>query len=472
MIRNPKNRTTALRSATAAISMVLALLLGACNPSLPRPSVTIPAQYLYGGNFSQDSLGIDTLWWRIFDDERLNALEEQALANNNDIEVALSRVEQARLQLATTRAEFLPSFAVGLSVDGKYDNVDKYTINYNIGPSMTWEFGMAGRLKHSLGAARAAILESEWAYRGAVLSLTAEVATTYFTLLQYERNLATARQTYALRAESAALVDSMFRYGMSSGVDLEQARSLMFTAAADISQYERALAQTRLSLNTLLGEPPVKCDDTGVGLNLLTDFVPVDIPIGLPSELLHRRADVMEAYYTLVGSGERVGIARAERFPSVAMTLSGGIASNKLKGLVTGMPFVWGATRSLTAPIFSFGRLKRNEEIARQNYLQSVATYRQTVLEALADVEQALVAIETLNTQAEHSASLVLANGKVARLTRALYNSGLSDYFDLLDAERSLYDSQMQLIDLVAQQYINYVTLFKALGGGWERIEN
>lgn len=459
MMRNPKNRLW-------LVLMVL-LPLVACTPSLQRPTLTIPAQYINGGVFSQDTLAISREWWRIFGDDYLNTLEEQALANNNDIEVAISRVEQARLQLSTTRAEFLPSFAIGLSVDGKYDNVDKYTINYNIGPSLSWEFGMAGRLKHSLGAARAAILESEWVYRGAVLALTAEVATTYFTLLQYERNLEIARQTFALRSESAALVDSMFRYGMSSGVDLAQAQSLVYTAAADISQYERALAQTRLSLNTLLGEPPIAKDESGIGLNLLSDFLPVDIPIGLPSDLLHRRPDVMEAFYTLVGSGEKVGIARAERFPSVAMTITGGIASDKLKGLVTGMPFVWGATRTLTQPLFAFGKLKRNEEIAHKAYRQSIATYRQTVLAALADVEQALVSIETCNVQTERYAELVSANSRVARMTRALYDGGISDSFDLLDAERSLYDSQQQLIDLVAQQYINYVTLFKALGGGW-----
>ncbi len=459
MKRSPKN---SLWPAVAAL-----LLVAACNPVLQRPTVTIPSQYLYGGDYSQDTLAVGREWWRIFGDDYLNTLEEQALANNNNIEVALSRVEQARLQLSATRAEFLPSFAVGLSIDGKYDNVDKYTINYDIGPSLTWEFGMAGRLKHSSGAARAAILESEWAYRGTVLALTAEVATTYFTLLQYERNLEIARQTYTLRTESAALVDSMFRYGMSSGIDLAQAQSLVFTAATDISQYERALAQTRLTLNTLLGEPPVEKDDAGAGLNLLTDFMPIDIPIGLPSDLLHRRPDIMEAFYTLVGSGEKVGIARAERFPSVAMTITGGIASDKLKGLVTGMPFVWGATRTLTQPLFAFGKLKRNEEIARQAYLQSIATYRQTVLEALAEVEQALVGIKTCNTQTERYADLVLANSRVARMTRALYDGGMSDSFNLNDAERSLYNSQQQLIDLVAQQYINYVTLFKALGGGW-----
>lgn len=456
-------------SIVLSIVVMVSVALGSagCNPRLPRPSVEIPSQYIFGEAFSQDTLNVGIEWWRIFGDDELNALEQRALMNNNNVEIALLRIEQAHLQLAVTRSEFLPSFDFDMSVDGQYDNVEKYTLGYKLGPSMSWEFGMGGKLKHSLGAARAAILGSEWAYRGTMLSLAAEVATTYFTLLQYERTLEIARQTYALRSESAALIDSMFRYGMSSGLDLEQARSLAFTASADVAQYERAVKQTRLALDTLLGSPPTECDDTGLGMNLLTDFMPVDIPIGLPSDLLHRRPDVMEAYYTLVESGEKVGVARAERFPNFAMTLTGGIASDKFKKLFTGMPFVWGAARSFTQPLFAFGRLKKSEDIARKAYLQSIASYRQTMLEALAEVEKALVAVATYNEQTEHYAELVLANSNAARMTRALYDSGMSNYFDVLDSERTLYDSQQQLIALVAQQYINYVTLFKALGGGW-----
>ena len=454
-----------LLSAVAVV--ILALGFAGCNPRLPHPTVDIPARYIFGDAFSQDTLDIGVEWWRIFGDEYLNALEKRALANNNNVEIALSRIEQAHLQLSVTRSEFLPSFDFGVSVSGEYNNVEKYTVKYQIGPSMSWEFGMGGKLKHSLGAARAAILGSEWACRGTMLSLAAEVATTYFTLLQYERTLEIARRAYLLRSESAALVDSMFRYGFSSGLDLEQAKSLVFAAAADMAQYERAVKQSRLALNTLLGDPPSEIDDTGLGVNLLTDFIPVDIPIGLPSDLLHRRPDVMEAYYALVESGEKVGVARAERFPNFGMTLSGGIASEQLKRLFTGMPFVWGASRTLTQPLFAFGKLKRNEEIARKTYRQSIATYRQTMLEALAEVEKALVAVDTFNSQTERYAELVMANSNTARMTRALYDSGLSDYFDVLDSERTLYSSQQQLIALVAQQYINYVTLFKALGGGW-----
>lgn len=463
MIQSPKIRLKIVLAMVAVTTLVVV----ACNPQLARPVVEIPTRYVYGENFTQDTLAIGERWWQVFGDDTLNALEEQALLHNNDIEVALARVEQARKQLTVARAELLPSLQLGLSVEGEWSHTEKYQLDYSVEPSLAWEFGVAGRLKHTTGAAKAAITQSEWALRGVKLSVAAEVATGYFTLLQYERNLEIARQTYIVRRESVALVDSMFRHGMSSGLDLEQARSLMYTAAADIAQYERALCQSRLALNTLLGEPPHEVDDRDIGLNLLNDFIPIDIPIGLPSDLLHRRPDVMEAFYALVEAGERVGIARAERFPSFSMTLAGGVASDKLKGLFHGVPFVWSGARSLTQPLYSFGRLKRNEEAAREAYNQSIFTYRQTVLEALAEVEKALVGIESYNAQTERYAELVLTNLDIAHKTRALYEGGLEDYFSLLDAERTLYDSQMQLVEIVVQQYVNYVTLFKALGGGF-----
>ena len=300
-----------------------------------------------------------------------------------------------------------------------------------------------------------------------LIGLAAEVATTYFTLLEYERDLAIARQSCALRRESAALIDSMFRYGMSDGVALEQARSLVYTAEADIPQYRRAVAQTRLSLDILLGETPRRTDSAGAGLRLLTDYRPADIPVGLPSELLERRPDIMQARYDMLAAAAEVGIARGNRFPSIALTAKGGAASNSIKGLTSANPWAWDALGSLTLPVFNFGRLRRAEQAAMERYTQSALTYEQTVLTAFSDVEQALVAITTYRRQTERYGELVLANDRIAAMTQALYRSGLSDYLDVIDAQRSLYQSQMEFVNLVAQQYINYVNLCKALGGGW-----
>ena len=212
------------------------------------------------------------------------------------------------------------------------------------------------------------------------------------------------------------------------------------------------MAQTRLSLDILLGETPRRTDSAGAGLRLLTDYRPADIPVGLPSELLERRPDIMQARYDMLAAAAEVGIARGNRFPSIALTAKGGIASNSIKGLTSANPWAWDALGSLTLPVFNFGRLRRAEQAAMERYTQS---------------EQALVAIATYRRQTERYGELVLANDRIAAMTQALYRSGLSDYLDVIDAQRSLYQSQMEFVNLVAQQYINYVNLCKALGGGW-----
>ena len=227
--------------------LVALAALTACNPRLYPPQVETPDNYLYAGRFRQDSLAGSEEWWHVFRDPTLDSLISQALANNRDLAVAYSRVEEADRQIAVARAGFLPSFGVGVSAEGDYNAETKIVQKYAVEPQMTWEVSLFGALRNSTRAARAELLSSQWALRGVMLSLTAEVATTYFQLLGYRRNLRIAERSYALRRESAALIDSMYRHGMANGVALQQARSLVYTAAADIPTYRRAYASWRIT---------------------------------------------------------------------------------------------------------------------------------------------------------------------------------------------------------------------------------
>ncbi len=450
-----------------ATFLAAALFIAACSPRLFPPQVATPEQYVYAAGFSQDTLGPGAAWWERFSDTTLNQLIERALANNRDVAAAVSRVEQARANLKVVRAQFLPQIGAGVEAEGEYTPRTKIVQSYAIEPTLDWEISLFGALRNAKRAAKAEIAASEWALRGVQLSLAAEVATTYFTLLEYERDLAIARRSCALRRESAALIDSMFRYGMSDGVALEQARSLVYTAQADVPLYQRAVEQANLSLGILLGETPRHAELSGAGLRLLTDYHPADIPVGLPSELLTRRPDIQQSRYEMLKAAAAAGSARSARFPSISLTAKGGVASASIKGLTAANPWAWDAVGSLTEPIFAFGKLKRAEQVAVEQYNQAARSYEQTVLTAFADVEKALVAITTYRSQAERYGELVMANDRIATMTQALYRSGLSGYLDVIDAQRSLYESQMQFVNLVAQQYINYVTLCKALGGGW-----
>ena len=463
----PRTQKTGTVMKAGYLIIIFAAFTAACTPRFYPPRVSVPDDYIYGRGFSEDTTRFGPEWWTLFGDTVLNNLVARALDNNRDVAVAASRVEEARLNLKSVRAQYLPQVGLGVTAEGEYTPATKIVQSYAVEPSLSWEVALFGQLRNAKRAAKAQIASSEWALRGVRLALAAEVATTYFTLLEYERDLAIARQSCALLRESAALIDSMFRYGMSDGVALEQARSLVYTAEADIPQYRRAVAQTRLSLDILLGETPRRTDSAGAGLRLLTDYRPADIPVGLPSELLERRPDIMQARYDMLAAAAEVGIARGNRFPSIALTAKGGAASNSIKGLTSANPWAWDALGSLTLPVFNFGRLRRAEQAAMERYTQSALTYEQTVLTAFADVEKALVAIATYRRQTERYGELVLANDRIAAMTQALYRSGLSDYLDVIDAQRSLYQSQMEFVNLVAQQYINYVNLCKALGGGW-----
>ena len=450
------------------IAVIALILLGiGCNPKLYEPAIVVPERYIYAAGGQRDSLTLPDNWWTMFGDSTLNALIDRALAYNRDLEIAVSRIEEARDNLKIVSAEFLPSVNVGVSAEGSGSGTTSVAQTYKIAPTISWEIPLFGSLRHTSNAAWAKIAYTEWQYRGVRLSLAAEVATTYFTLLQYKRDYEIAVRSSQLRKESAALIDSIFQRGMATGLNLERAKNLVYTAEADIPVYDRAIRQTLLSLNTLLGEMPDSADYDSMGTRKITDYEPLEIPAGLPSEILHRRPDVMSAYWQMEQAAANVGIARSARFPSISLSAEGGASSLKIRELFTANSWYWSAIGSLAQPLFRFGSLKRSEMAAREQYRQSVLSYEQAYIEAISDVESALVSIAAYRDETMRYKQLVESNMQVAILTSALYDNGLSAYLDVIDAERSLYDSQMQYSNIVAQQYINYVNLCKALGGGW-----
>lgn len=447
------------------IGAVIAICCG-CSLKLQEANIELPSEYLYGDGFFTGNTPISERWWESFEDPALNDLICTALAQNRDLAAAASAVEASRHYLKVARAEFLPSISMEAEAEAVHE-VGVTEQEYTLAPTLDWEISLFGELRGTSRAASAALLEQEWNFRGVWLSLTSQVATSYFTLLQYQRALYIATRSFELRQQATALVDSMFTYGMKGGIDLMQAKSLVYSAKVEMQRYERAVATTSLSLSTLLGQTPQIANWQDSGRALIDDELPFEIPLGLPSQLLERRPDVMKSFFAMSQAAAKVGISRAQRYPSLSLTGAGGVYATSLKGLTSSDPLLWSATGEILAPIFSWGSLKRKEMIARENYTSAVKQYEQSILEALEDVESTLVSINTYSDQTAASTALVLANSQIVKSTSALYRSGLGDYLSVIDAERELYSSQISLIELVAQQYINYVDLFKALGGGW-----
>ncbi len=473
-----RGRLNIILSVTATVCFVVA-----CAPRLAVTQDTPPESWIfanendenneYNGGNEDDSIKYETElpvnWWEAFGDSTLNRIVVQAILNNRDIEAAASVLQSAQANIRVVRANYLPSFGVEVIGEATHTKDLGTEQEYTIAPTMSWEVSLFGALRQTNLKARAEATESDWAFKGVRLSIAIEVANTYFTLLQAVSNRDIAIASYRLRAKETALIDSMFRYGMSNIVDLEQARSLTFTALADIGVYNRAVEQSRMTLSALLGENPGETTMTlGENYNIMKmDFPPTLPPLGIPSQLVERRPDVQQSYYKMNAAAAAVGIARAQRYPLLSLSGSGGVYGTTIKALTSNEPWMWSALGELTQTVLNFGGLKNKEKMAHAAYMEALSNYEQSMLTAFADVEKALIAIDTYAVERSATTQLVQANSLVSQSVGALYKSGMSDYLNVIDAERSLYDSQMSLVSVITEQYLSYITLCKALGGGY-----
>lgn len=441
------------------------ILCVGCNPHLVAPTVDLPERYSYQDSYRVDSVASSEKWWEVFGDTTLNRLITTALSRNYDLQSAASKVLQAQYSARVTRAENLPSFAFGREV-GITQAGRSFTQYYALEPTVSWEIPLFGSLKSANIIAQAEVDYAQWQYDGMRLALSAQVATLYYTLLQYQRDLNVAVESSRLRRQTALLTDSLFVRGLATGVHREQAKSLLYTAQADIPLYERQVRQTKSAISELLSDETV---DTvaykKVDINVISHSPSIDIPIGVPSELLYRRSDIAAAYAQVVICAAKAKMARIARLPTLSLTAEGGVVSSELSGILKGENWGWSALLSFAQPIYQFGALKGAEKAAIESYNQALQNYRQSFITALMDVENALVAIRTTKAQAERYKQLIDANRRIATLSVALYKSGLSSYLEVIDAERNLYDAQMQYSNIIASQYIAYIGLFKALGG-------
>lgn len=468
------------------VGCVASLVVG-CGVTPPEvvPVVT-PDEYIFAQR-GDTLLVVGVEWWEIFGDTTLNRLILTAIENNQDLAVALSNVEVARQTMIAVRSSLLPTLDVGVGASATYNTPSSggkkvISESYSLLPRVNWEVALFG-VNATIDAAREDFLATEWGYRAARLALEAEVATTYFQWLQYARSLEISERSYALRLEAQQKSDSLFYYGYSSGIDLWQARSLTATAASDIPSYRRAMVQTNLVLNSLVGGTPEvlpmpshsrECEHSrGTMLDglycghLTVTPLPVYVPSGLPSAMLERRPDVMESFHKVESAAARTRLARANRLPSFSLTGEGGALSSTLKGLTSHNPAYWTAGLSLTQPILHFGELRAEERKAFEGWRQAVLNYQSVSLSALSEVEKALVAIDTYNAEVAKYIDLLTANARLQQMTAALYKDGLASSLNLIDAERNLYSSQLDYISLLTEQLNAYVTLYKALGGGW-----
>jgi len=442
------------------------------GPDYRRPPVDTPSAFIYETKDAADT--VNTEWWKQFNDPVLDALIAEALAHNLNVKVAAANVEQSAGVLTQTRSALFPQ--VGYSGAGGRARTSESSetpvlsqlipnpqSSYQALLTASWEIDLWGRIRRLSESARANLLATDEARRGVILSLVASVAGNYLTLRGLDSQLVIAKSTLDAYGESVRLFTLQFQYGQVSQMNVAQVQSQYETAAAQIPQIELQIAQTENALSVLLGRNPgpIKRGKP------IADLTLPKVPSGLPSELLTRRPDLLQAEETLIAANAQIGAAKALYFPTISLTGAAGSSSSALSNLFTGPARVWNYAGQLIGPIFTFGAVSGQVASAEGAQKAALYNYQLSIQNAFADVENALVAAQKLKDQQAAQEKLVAALSDYARLATLQYNGGYTSYTTVLQAEQSLFPAQLTLESVRASVYSANVNIYKAMGGGW-----
>lgn len=462
-------RRAARRIAAGALA-ALALPGCALGPGYERP--TLPVTDTFRGQPAVESASLaDLPWWEVFQDPALGDLVREALENNLDLRAAAARVEQARYLAAIARSEFFPQLGyeadaatgddtfLGAPSPGT-DADDAFLAAVNF----AWEIDVWGRIRRSSEAARAQLFATEAFRRGVVLSLVAGVAQAYFELRELDLELEIANATVVTFRETYDIFDRQFRGGVASKLDPLRAEAALAQAAATIPDLERRIVAKENEIAVLTGRPP---GEIARGAALVEQWLPPEVPAGVPSELLVRRPDLAEAEQILVAENALVGVALAEFFPRIGLTGLAGSVSTELSSLLSSGTGLWSLAGIAAGPIFTFGRNLYRYEGQQAAVEEAAARYEQSVLVALKEVSDALVAREKLASVRAEQERAVLALREGLRIARIRYLGGLATYLEVLDAQQQLFPAENDLARTRRDQLLVLVGLYRALGGGW-----
>ncbi|ACR01315.1 MAG TPA: efflux transporter outer membrane subunit [Thauera aminoaromatica] len=457
----------------SALLPALALLLAACQPAaFVRPDVPVPASWPRQAEVAQAeaaaSLGVQP-WREILPAPELHALIEEALAANADLRIAIERIELARAQYGVERAALFPGVDAAASVarermPGFDPRANRIGENAVVGLSMpAWEIDLWGRLAARSEAARREVLASAALADGVRTSLVAQVSSLYLDLLDLDAQHEITRRTLDGRRKALRLTRARFDEGVSSILDVRQAESLLAGSEQALADQARRIAQTENALAILLGRNPGPIARSARLDELRT---PARLEAGLPAELLQRRPDIRAAEQNLRAAGASVEAARKAFLPRITLTTLLGFASTDLGQLFDSDRYAWSLQPTLGLPLFDGGRLQAGVEVAEAQQRILVEQYKATIRQAFREVADALVAFERLTEQRAATRRLVHANRERLRVSKARYLAGISSYFEVIDAERQLFDSELGLAQATrgAQQAV--VQLYRALGGG------
>jgi len=446
-----------------AVALLSFCLVGCTvGPKYKRPVFQPPANYYSEQSMSENSVA-DLAWWDLFKDPALQSLIREALRNNYDLQVAVSRVEQERSLLGVSRSQYYPQVEYNASISGQQapliPNHTYYAYNFNT----FWEIDLFGRLRRLNEAQRAVYFASEEAKRDIRLLILSEVAQGYFQLRALDEQLVIAQQTVKSFQVTLDLFQKKFEGGASSGLEVARAQAALSSVAAAIPDFERQIVAQESALDLLLGRNP---GPIARGAALADQYDPPDVPVGLPATLLERRPDLREAEQNLIVANANVGVAKANFFPTISLTGAFGGISPQLSEL-TGTGKAWSLAGNLAGPIFTGGRLKNEYRASLALRDQARISFEKAVTRAFGEVSTSLSTHQQLARAYVEQLNSVAAYRESVHLSSIRYDSGLSSYFEIVDAQIQLYPAESSAVAYDLGRKLALVDLYRALGGGW-----
>ncbi len=453
----------------ASVLTVISSCSGVKN--LSKPELAMPATY--SPESPNDSLTIaDMAWWEFYADEPLRKIITKTLENNRDLLKAAARVEQMRKLYGIEKVNLTPEVTGLLSADHETNNYGgngtKKDPEYDLKVSVGWEVNLWGALSWARKQSGAKYLASVEDMRAMRMTLVAEVAEAYFRLIALDNELDIVKQTLVTRKESLEQARLRFEGGLTSETVYQQAKVEYASTASLVPNLERQISVARNAITLLMGEYPAQ--ELERSTLYLNETLPAKLPLGIPSTLLRRRPDIRSAEQSLAAALSGVGLSYADRFPNLRISLSGGLENDELSSFFKS-PFSY-AIGSITGSILDFGRKKKKYQASIAAYEQARYTYEQSVLQAFTDVNNAIVTYKRVYEAAALKAELRDAASKYVQLAHVQYKGGTLNYIDVLDAQRRYFDAQISLSNALRDEYLAVVALYKALGGGWDMLQD
>jgi multidrug efflux system outer membrane protein len=455
---------------------VMALSLAGCASMAPKyaqPSAPVPSVWPGGENVNSASRPVSEIPWReFFIDEQLRKLIDLALTNNRDLRIAALNNERFRALYQIRRSDLMPHVdatagasvqlvPADLSSTGKAKTVEQYNIGLGVA---SYELDLFGRVQSLKDQALEQYLATEQAQASVQISLVSQVATAYLALAADRERLQLAKETLTNQQDSYKLTKSRYEAGVSSALDLNQAQTSVDSARVEIASYTAMVAQDENALNLVVGSPvpvdllPKSLSETVAALK--------DLSPGLPSDVLLRRPDIIQAEGELKGANANIGAAQAAFFPRITLVSSIGFGSDELAGLFKGDSFAWSFAPRISIPIFDGGSNKANLKVSELDRDMALARYEKAIQNAFREVADALAQRGTIDEYLAAQQSLTNATAESYKLSQARYEKGVDNYLQVLVAQRALYGAQQNLIGVRLVRLANLVTLYKVLGGG------